>query len=425
MACLPGAFAPGAGVEVELDELKLSIDELTPGMFVSRLDRPWIGTKFPLQGLLITSQEEIDALRAYCHDVYIDVQKGPSPKQRSVLQRLGYLRLSHHGRPAPPAVVHANDVPLDEELPQARKAWDDVRTLASNFIDDVRAGRRLSADALGGAIEPIVASVIRNADAFFWLEALRRRDAYSYSHSVNCCALVVSFGRHLGFPREMLVDLASAGMLMDIGKAALPEELLARAGPPVDGEAMLIQSHVAHSIAMLEQAGIKDPEIVEMIRNHHERHDGSGYPRRLFGSQIPLTGRMLGLVDTFDALSSERPHQKAMNKHEVLQWLYRNREILFQGDLIEQFSQTLGVYPTGSLVQLSSGEVAVVMAQNPARRLFPRVTVLTHQDKTLDSSFYQVDLWSLGCNEDPAKRVWIERALPPGAFGLDPTELFL
>lgn len=410
---------------MELDELKLSIDELTPGMFVSRLDRPWIGTAFPLQGLQISSQDEIEALRAYCHHVYIDVQKGATPKQRSVLQRLGYTRLSHHGRPAPPATVHPNDIPLGEELPHARKAWDDVRALASNFIDDVRAGRRLSADALGGAIEPIVASVIRNADAFFWLEALRRRDAYSYSHSVNCCALVVSFGRHLGFPREMLVDLASAGMLMDIGKAALPDELLARAGPPTTSEAKLIQSHVAHSVSMLEQAGIRDPEIIEMIENHHERHDGSGYPRGLFGSQIPLTARMLGLVDTFDALSSERPHQKAMNKHEVLQWLYRHRESLFQADLIEQFSQTLGVYPTGSLVQLSSGEVAVVMAQNPARRLFPRVTMLTRRDKTLDSTFMQVDLWSLGNNQDPAKRVWIERALPPGAFGLDPTELFL
>lgn len=394
-------------------------------MFVSRLDRPWIGTKFPLQGLMISSQDEIDQLRSYCHYVYIDVQKGPAPKQRGVLQRLGYARLSHVGRPAPPAIVHANNVTLGEELPQARAAWEGARALASSFIDDVRAGRRLSADALGGAIEPIVASVIRNADAFFWLEALRRRDAYSYSHSVNCCALVVSFGRHLGFPREMLVDLASAGMLMDIGKAALPDELLSRAGPPADGELKLIQSHVGHSIAMLEQAGIKDPEIVSMIRHHHERHDGSGYPLGLFGSQIPLTGRMLGLVDTFDALSSERPHQKALNKHAVLQWLYRQRESLFQGDLIEQFSHTLGVYPTGSLVQLSSGEVAVVMAQNPARRLYPRVTVLTRPDKSLDSSFTQVDLWRLGSDQDPSKRVFIERALPPGSYGLDPTELYL
>jgi HD-GYP domain-containing protein (c-di-GMP phosphodiesterase class II) len=292
-------------------------------------------------------------------------------------------------------------------------------------IDDVRAGRRLSADALGAAIEPIVASVIRNADAFFWLDALRKRDAYSYSHAVNCCALATSFGRHLGFPRAMLVDLASAGMLMDIGKAALPEELLQRPGPVNGGELDVLRSHVERSLEMLDRAGIAGDGIRLMIGSHHERHDGSGYPSGLAGAAIPLTGRMLGLVDTYDALSSERPHQRPMARHDVLQFLYRERDHLFQSELIEQLSQSLGVYPTGSLVELSSGEVAVVMAQNPARRLYPRVTVLTAKDKSLDPAFRQIDLWPLANRVERAERVWIERALPPGAYGLDTTELYL
>jgi hypothetical protein len=134
---------------------------------------------------------------------------------------------------------------------------------------------------------------------------------------------------------------------------------------------------------------------------------------------------MLGLVDTYDALSSDRPHQKALARHDVLQVLYRERDKLFQADLIEQFSQSLGVYPTGSLVELSSGEVAVVMAQNPARRLYPRVTVLTARDKSLDPAFRQVDLWPLANAPDRSERIWIERALPPGAYGLDTSELYL
>jgi hypothetical protein len=134
---------------------------------------------------------------------------------------------------------------------------------------------------------------------------------------------------------------------------------------------------------------------------------------------------MLGLVDTYDALSSERPHQRPMARHDVLQFLYRERDHLFQSELIEQLSQSLGVYPTGSLVELSSGEVAVVMAQNPARRLYPRVTVLTAKDKSLDPAFRQIDLWPLANRVERAERVWIERALPPGAYGLDTTELYL
>lgn len=410
---------------MEIEERKVDIDGLKPGMFVSRLDRPWNETPFALQGFAISGPSDIEQLRRYCRHVYIDIEKSSSPEQRSLLQRLGYDRLTRNNRPLPAPIAYPNRVSLADELPEARQAWDRARALAVRVIDDVRAGRRLSADALGGAIEPIVASVIRNADAFFWLDALRKRDSYSYSHAVNCCALATSFGRHLGFPRDMLVELASAGMLMDVGKAALPEQLLQRNGPLRDDEQPLVRAHVERSLEMLDQAGVTSDDIALMVHHHHERHDGSGYPHGCAGAAIPLTGRMLGLVDTYDALSSTRPHQRAMAKHEVLQWLYRERDRLFQAELIEQFSQSLGVYPTGSLVELSSGEVAVVMAQNPARRLYPRVTVLTARDKSLDPAFRQIDLWPLANLENRADRIWIERALPPGAYGLDTTELYL
>lgn len=410
---------------MEIEERKIEVGGLLPGMFVSRLDRPWRDTPFSMQGFYVENQADIDQLRHHCQHVYIDVEKSSRSEKRSLLQRLGYDSLRRGGRPPPPATAHHDQTSVVEELPQARRAWDGARALAFRVIDDVRAGRRLSADALSGAVEPIVASVIRNADAYFWLDALRQRDAYGYSHAVNCCALATSFGRHLGFPREMLIDLASAGMLMDIGKAALPQPLLQRAGPLNADELKLLRSHVAHTLEMLDQAGITSDEIGAMIHAHHERHDGSGYPQGCAGMAIPLTARMLGLVDTYDALSSDRPHQKSMARHDVLQWLYRERDRLFQSELIEQFSQSLGVYPTGSLVQLSSGEVAIVMAQNPARRLYPRVTMLTRPDKSLDPAFRQVDLWPLANLPDRGRRVWIERALPPGAYGLDPTELYL
>jgi hypothetical protein len=145
----------------------------------------------------------------------------------------------------------------------------------------------------------------------------------------------------------------------------------------------------------------------------------------LAGLGIPLNGRILGLVDTFDAICSERPHQPAMSRHHALQLLYRERDKLFQGELIEQFSQCLGVYPTGSLVELSTGEVAVVMAQNPARRLFPRVTVLTRPDKEIDPAFRQMDLWAESNSGRSGARLSIARALSPGAYGLDLAAYFL
>jgi len=183
-----------------------------------------------------------------------------------------------------------------------------------------------------------------------------------------------------------------------------------------------VRGHVELGLQRLHAAGLSNPTLVEMIASHHERHDGSGYPGGRAGLAVPLAARMLGIVDSFDAMCSERPHQPAISRHHALQALYKQRDRLFQAELLEQFSQALGVYPTGSLVELSSGEVAVVMAQNAARRLFPRVTVLTRPDKTVDPAFPQVDLWSDGGGEG---RRSIVRALPAGAYGLSLADFFL
>lgn len=408
---------------MDIEERRVEAADLEIGMVVCRLDRPWAGTPFALQGFPIQEEVQLQELRRLCRHVYIDVQRSRQQGQRSLLQRLGYGQLRKAGKPLPEPVEYPRAIEVSEELPSARKAWSVAETAARRLIDDVRAGRRLDGAQLTEAIEPIVASVIRNPDAYFWLEALRRRSDYAYSHAVNCCALAATFGRQLGFPREVLLDLAQAGMLFDIGKAAVPAQTYEHDGPLDASAQAMMRDHVEHSLRLIDEGCSGNEEVRLAVRHHHERHDGSGYPAGLAGPQIPLTGRMLGLVDSYDALCSDRPHQAALPRHDALQSLYRQRDRLYQSELVEQFSQCLGVYPTGSLVELSSGEVALVAAQNPARRLFPRVTVLTHSDKSVDWSFPQIDLWQR--SQDSATRSWIARALAPGAYGLDPGEFFL
>jgi HD-GYP domain-containing protein (c-di-GMP phosphodiesterase class II) len=407
-----------------LEERRVELDELMLGMYVCRLDRPWTETPFPLQGFLIEALSDIELLRRYCAHVYVDVHKSIDRSERGVLLRLGYNRGRSGRPPLPPASAYPHSVPIEEEIPRARPAWESVRGIAARVISDLRAGRRISADEISATIEPIVASVIRNADAFFWIEALRQRDPYAYSHAINCCALATTFGRQLGFPRAVLVDLASGGLLMDLGMSMLSEGLCNHPGPLDADQRKAMQRHVELGLERLQQSGAANFDVIEMIAHHHERHDGSGYPGLRVGLEIPLAGRMLGIVDTFDAMCSERSFQPALSRHHALQALYKQRDRLFQSELIEQFSQCLGVYPTGSLVELSTGEVAVVMVQNPARRLYPRVTILTRPDKTIDPAFRQVDLWADGA-ADPAQRPSISRALPVGAYGLDLAALFL
>jgi HD-GYP domain-containing protein (c-di-GMP phosphodiesterase class II) len=407
---------------MSLEERRVEVTQLAAGMFVCRLDRPWTETPFPLQGFMVQSADDIATLRQYCQHVWIDVEKCIDQGPRGLLLRLGYRPPAGGGGAAIEPVHYPNATPVDEELPRAEVAWHTVRAFATRCIDDIRAGRRVAIEEVAETIEPVVASVVRNPDAYFWLEALRKRDTYAYSHAINCCALAATFGRQLGFPREVLVDLSSGGMLMDIGMAAI-DDSVCHHGRPLDvRQRLAMQQHVALGLERLEAAGLASGALTEMIGAHHERHDGSGYPQGLAAPAIPLSGRILGIVDTFDSLCSERPHRPALSKHHALQALYRERDRLFQAELLEQFSQALGVYPTGSLVELTTGEVAVVMAQNIARRLFPRVTVLTRPDKTIDAAFRQVDLWA---DATGGARPSIARALPSGAYGLDLSEFYL
>ena len=408
-----------------LEEREIGTDQLATGMYVCRLDRPWTDTPFLMQGFLVESDRDVALLRQYCRSVWIDVERGLGPRDAPL------MTLTRR-----PAVHRAEDTTLgttrytdsrdfDQELPDAREAHRASTAVAHRIIDDVRAGRKLSARAVEEAVSPVVQSVLRNADTLFWVNALQRHDGYAYSHAINCSALAAAFGRHLGLPRELLTDLAAGGLLLDIGKTRLRPGLLDTAGPLDASATAEMRTHVATGLAALDEGTGIGPQVQEMVRTHHERHDGSGYPDQLAGAAIPLFGRIGGIVDTFDALTSDRPHARAIARHEALQVIYRERDRLFQRELVEQFIGCLGVYPTGSLVELSTGEIGVVMTQNPMRRLLPRVMLLTGADKKLRETFEPLDLMLRVERQPELPRVDVVRPLERGAYGLDPADLFL
>jgi HD-GYP domain-containing protein (c-di-GMP phosphodiesterase class II) len=407
-----------------VEEVRLNVNELQPGMFVCRLDGlRWEDTPFPLQGVMVRTVDDIIAVRKHSDYVFIDRIRSVHGTPDAVLMSLDLGGAGSRLHTMGSAIRYTVSASLDEELPRITFAAKEAQKLSRRLTDDLREGRKLSIDEINSAIEPVVASIVRNPDAYFWLSSLRERDPYAYSHAVNCAALMSAFGRQLGFPGSTLVELASAGMLMDLGMAALPEGTVNHALALSESQQQAMRGHIEASLAQLDAAAGSTPLVRSAIEFHHERHDGSGYPNGRRAFEIPLEARMLGIVDTFDAMSSVRAHQPAAARHHVLQALYRERDRLFQAELVEQFSQSIGVYPTGSLVELSSGEVAVVTAQNSARRLMPKVTVLTRPDKTVDSRFRKVDLWQQVEADGP--RLTIHRALQPGAYGLDLTEFFI
>lgn len=420
---------------MKLEEVEVDAGQLSQGMYVCKLDRPWSDSPFLLQGFFVEEDEQLVWVRKHCRSVWIDLERSVAAPWVAPREPAGGSRIT--GTPVSGGAVrhvpaaggqprYVDQVGFLEELPAAREAFDRALRTAMLALEDVQAGRKLVPDEVSAAANSVVESVLRNADTLFWVNALQRHGDYAYGHAINCCALAAAFGRHLGLPAESLVDLAAGGLLLDIGKTRLPADLLRQTGPLDDDGFARMREHVAHGLDILagSQAGW-GPAVVEMLRTHHERWDGSGYPDGLSGHSIPLFGRMAAIIDSFDAMTSTRPHLPAHARHEALQELYRNRDRLYHGELVEQFTGCLGVYPTGSLVELSTGEVAVVMTQNPTRRLRPLVMILTDAAKVPLTEFRQVDLMTLRDTSSSGELASIERALPIGAYGLDPAELFL
>ena len=415
---------------MQIEERQVQVHELRIGMFVSRLDRPWTETPFPLQGFLILNTAQIERIAEYCESVWIDVEKSGPAEPVSALQTLSpdanpVLAMKMREGSWLGAVEYPRQATVEEELPLATAAFQNVSERATEILDTLRSGGNVSREQISAAVEPVVASLVRNPDAFFWLETLRKRDDYAYAHAINCCALAAAFGRYLGFPEMVLHDLATGGMLLDIGMTRVPADLLQRAGPLGAEEMRRVREHVEEGLKLYDDSGFGNEDVRTMLRTHHERFDASGYPAGVPIRHIPLLGRIAGIVDSFDAMTSVRPLRPALSRAAALQVLYRERGHLYQPELVEQFLQCLGVYPVGTLVELSTGEVGIVMAQNPTRRLRPKLMLLTSPDKRLRDNFQSLDLLTMRYGEVEDSDVHIVRSLDPGAYGLEPTELYL
>jgi HD-GYP domain-containing protein (c-di-GMP phosphodiesterase class II) len=403
-------------VAYELVERRVEVADLEIGMFVCRLDRDWEDTPFPLQGIEIASPGDIESLRAYCAFVYIDAQRMIAADTR--LQSL--RKRMQSGNRFERSVVYTDTTTFEEEIPRAQAAFDNASAHIEKIVADIGAAGQIAPEDVDRAVRPLVESVLRSGDAFFWIDTLRQRDSYTYNHAVGCSALAAAFGRHMGFAEETIVSLAAGGLLMDVGKSQMPEELLQRPGPLTDDEMGVARAHVADGMAILDQSGVLDSDVRDVVRTHHERVNGTGYPDGLSGTSIPLAGRMAAIIDAYHAMCSTRPYQPAISRHQALRRIYAERDESFQAELVEQFQACLGVYPTGSLVELNNGEVAIVMVQNQSRRLQPKVAILTDKDKQPIGDYVIVDL----INETGDDRREIRRTLPAGAHGIDPADLF-
>jgi HD-GYP domain-containing protein (c-di-GMP phosphodiesterase class II) len=326
----------------------------------------------------------------------------------------------------PSAVViteYEDRTELVEELPRARAALALGETVLGHVVSDVESGRVPDIAMVADVSDALVASITENRDALLLVGRLRAERAGTYQHSVRVALYLIALGRQIGFPHEELVQLGTLGMLADVGKLRLPRALLEKPGMLTPSEFEQVKQHVKLGLDTIAAAGSLPAAVEQGIAQHHERIDGTGYPAGLSGMQISLYGRMAAIADSFSALIAERDYADARSPQDALLSLYQWAGTSFHEPLVEQFVQAIGVFPVGSLVELSNQEVAIVIEINRARRLEPRVLVLAGRDKAALPEPFERNL--LTQSQAGPDRLRITRGLPVGAYGLELRDYFL
>lgn len=387
-------------------------------MFISGLDRPWRDTPFLMQGFSIKNTSEIGDLINYCKFVYIDTTlcvKSHTYLDEPVGPTKHYLDdfLDHGKRP----VEYEDQKSILLEVPTAEVALEETTLQVANIMDSVRKGDNLDVQAIRSAVQPLLDSIIRNVDALQWM-LTAQDNAGIYLQTTSNCTLAIAFGRHLGLYKEDIRILAMGMLLLDVGKLKISTDILNKPGALTMAEFAVVKKHVEFGTKILNKTHGINETIIKMVQTHHERFDGSGYPRGLKGKQIPVFGLIAAIIDTYNSMTRKTAYREAIAPHRVLQELYKWRDKYFEAELVEQFLQCLGVYPTGSLVEMTSGEVGVVIAQNLRDRLRPTINMVLNEQKTHWEISPVIDLSTNRVDANGLERK-ILRALKPGAYGID------
>ena len=409
---------------------KVSTDDLTLGMYVAELDRSWesapFESPFELQGFTIQNVEELLKVQKLCRYVYIDPNLGVGAKR--------YLSDEHQfnsainmiqetAAAAPLAEYYPEREPIEREIVRAKEILDDTCRVYDQVIRDVESGNKVDTNSVKNVVGSLVESVLRNASAASWLVRLKKRDEKAYSHSISVCVLGLTLGRYLGLTKKQLDALGMAALLQDIGKLSIPPSVLSKAERLDKRERELIKLHVNKSISLIRSMEDVSSEIIHVTAMHHERFDGTGYPRGLSRSEIHLLGSIAGLVDTYEAMTANRPYRRAKTGFEALMELYDERDRAYAGGLIEQFIQCVGIFPVGGFVKLNTGEIAVVVQRNQIVQLKPRLMILTDPKGNKLPHPQTLDLSAQFVLPGRMPRL-ISKIIEPEDYGIEPRVLF-
>jgi putative nucleotidyltransferase with HDIG domain len=394
-------------VDERQKSVRIHISELRIGMYVSKLDRDWLETPFLMQGFRVESLEDIELVAQYSEYVWVDQVKAEwVPAESRVIEGTSIKHVA----------IYNNKVDAKQEHTQALSTYRQARRLTKTMLDEMRFGTALDTEQVKSTVNECIQSILRNPDALIWMTRMRNEDEYTAEHCLNVCILAIAFGRHLGMSEAELEKLGIAGLLHDVGKMRVPPEILNKPDKLTEKEFNIIKAHSIHGRNLLmSSTGLPD-SAVDVAYSHHEKVDGTGYPRKLKAAAISDFSRIITIVDAYDAMTADRCYSRAKAPTEALKIIFKDRGTHFDERLALEFIKCVGLYPPGSLVELVNGLVGIVLQTNLKYRHLPKIIVIKNLIGELDKEI----ILDLGEVEQKKldKSYLIKRALTDGEYGI-------
>lgn len=380
--------------------------DLSIGMHVVELDRPWTDSPFLFQGFCIKNKEDIQTIQECCNYVYIEVteeeweEKKPNVKTKKI-KRTRYAEKQN----------------IASQIKDANRTYQAAKSHIKLLLTSVQLGQALSTKETQNIVSECVTKVMQNPNAILWLTRLKSYDDYTAEHSINVSLLAIALGRHMGMDHWDLENLGICALLHDIGKMNVPDEILNKPSRLTTEEFSEMAKHTLYARKLLMERSDIYPGAVDVAYNHHERLDGKGYPRGIDASRISLFTRIVTIVDAYDAMTSDRCYKKGMSSLDALRLINKNKGTQFDAEVAQKFIAMIGLYPPGYLMEMMNGEVGIILSHDKGFQLRPKVIMVLNANKEpqpesiINLSQYPEDLQGV---KYQAKAVYRS-----GAFGIN------
>jgi len=350
---------------------KIPLSSLAIGMYIDKFDGNWLKHPFWKTAFKLETSKDLKAIKkSEVTHLWIDTAKGDDIKNDAPASSPPTASETPATTPAPAQKI----IPIEQEMQVAQQIISKAKLATMNMFQDARMGNSISTTDIGPLVEDISQSITRNPAAMICITRMKNKDDYTYLHSVAVCALMIALGKQLNYEGD-LHALGMAGLLHDVGKMAIPENILNKPGKLTEAEFDLVKTHPQRGWEMLTKNNIADKVSLDVCLHHHERIDGQGYPEKLSAEKLSLVARMGAICDVYDAITSDRSYKKGWEPADSLKKMAEWQNGHFDSDIFKAFVKTIGIYPSGTLVKLKSRRLAVVSDQSNKTLLQPKIKV--------------------------------------------------